>query len=451
MLPSDASHTQINTSFARVCHLVVLTSHYLALQLPAEIILPHRDQPNPMIFSPSSSYLSRSGSYPTTPTSRPSIAAFSLSRGHGAHPQSRPRPLSLQKPLSQLAKEDAVAYSLFIEGVTLLAWDVAWACRTQGINVGAQSLDEICSIGKLLYQLLVSPPATLLPPLRRMSHNSHDASSDRGSSPTSNTVARDITPLAPAMRRTASARLQILGRYSHGTAHSFLGGAEGTEFMRGWKLQGPMKMVDHLKSLLLGEMAGAEWEVVDEKEWRDLGDESGSHAGAAGAAAEVAAATANETHDQVAPPIPSSNPNDSEAAVSPTTKSVSASISNTNARTPPLARTRSQQSPVGQGLPTRPSAGTRAATAAIAMARTRSNRSQQGPARAAGVATSNKVTSPTQNQPQPQPQPAQSAQQKQPEAKQEEGEAEAEEKDLPHQHKPEKSGSSGWMKLRSRP
>ena len=441
MLPSDASHTQINTSFARVCHLLVLTSHYLALQLPAEIVLPHRDQPNPMIFPPSSSYLSRSGPYPAASTSRPSVGAFSLSRGHDAHPQSRPRPLSLDRPLSQLAKEDAVAYSLFIEGVTLLAWDVAWACRTQGINVGALSWDEICPIGKNLYQLLVSPPTALLPPVRRMSHHSQDGSSDRVSSASSNTTARDMPTLAPAMRRTASARLQILGRYSHGTAHSFLGGAEGTEFMRGWKLQGPMKMVDHLKSLLLGEMAGAEWEVVDEKEWRDVGDESGNHATAAAA---DAAANTNGSRDQVVPPVASSNSNDDKAAISHATKTTTAS-SNTSARATPLARTRSQQSPVRQGLPTRPPSGTRAATAAIAMARTRSNRSQQGPARAGAV--SNKVTSPTQHQ-HHQPQPAQ---QKQPETKSEE-EEEAVEKDLPpHQPKPEKSGSSGWMKLRSRP
>ena len=31
----------------------------------------------------------------------------------------------------------------------------------------------------------------------------------------------------------------------------------------------PLKVVDKLKSMLLGEMASAEWEVLEEKEWTD--------------------------------------------------------------------------------------------------------------------------------------------------------------------------------------
>jgi hypothetical protein len=38
--------------------------------------------------------------------------------------------------------------------------------------------------------------------------------------------------------------------------------------MRNWKLlHGHMKIVDRVKSALLGDMAGAEWEVLDEREW----------------------------------------------------------------------------------------------------------------------------------------------------------------------------------------
>jgi hypothetical protein len=61
----------------------------------------------------------------------------------------------------------------------------------------------------------------------------------------------------------------MLGHYSHGTSHSFLGAAEGTEFMRTWKLPTPTKIVDKLKAVLLGEMASAEWELLEEKEWDD--------------------------------------------------------------------------------------------------------------------------------------------------------------------------------------
>ena len=39
--------------------------------------------------------------------------------------------------------------------------------------------------------------------------------------------------------------------------------------MRSWKLPTPTKVVDKLKSTLLGEMASAEWELLEEKEWDD--------------------------------------------------------------------------------------------------------------------------------------------------------------------------------------
>lgn len=39
--------------------------------------------------------------------------------------------------------------------------------------------------------------------------------------------------------------------------------------MRMWKLPTPTKIVDKLKSNLLGEMASAEWELLEEIEWDD--------------------------------------------------------------------------------------------------------------------------------------------------------------------------------------
>lgn len=58
-----------------------------------------------------------------------------------------------------------------------------------------------------------------------------------------------------------------MGYFSHGTSKGFLGSAEGTSFMKGWKFQTPARAIDKVKSYLLGEMQGAEWEVLDEKEW----------------------------------------------------------------------------------------------------------------------------------------------------------------------------------------
>jgi hypothetical protein len=39
------------------------------------------------------------------------------------------------------------------------------------------------------------------------------------------------------------------------------------EFVKSWKLPTPTKLADKLKSALQGEMANAEWELLEEKEW----------------------------------------------------------------------------------------------------------------------------------------------------------------------------------------
>jgi hypothetical protein len=41
--------------------------------------------------------------------------------------------------------------------------------------------------------------------------------------------------------------------------------------MRTWRLPSPVKVVDKLKSVLLGEMTSAEWELLEENEWDDHG------------------------------------------------------------------------------------------------------------------------------------------------------------------------------------
>ena len=43
--------------------------------------------------------------------------------------------------------------------------------------------------------------------------------------------------------------------------------------MRTWKLPNPTKVVDKLKSTLLGEMASAEWELLEKQEWDDEAQE----------------------------------------------------------------------------------------------------------------------------------------------------------------------------------
>ncbi|KAL2828872.1 UV radiation resistance protein and autophagy-related subunit 14-domain-containing protein [Aspergillus pseudoustus] len=270
---NGAAPDQISTSFSYIAHMVVLVSHYLSLRLPAEITLPHRDYPTPTIYTPSASY------HPpeTTPT-KLSISASSssptatISRTSAAHvpppPQPRPRPLCIDKSLPKLAKEDPGTYGLFIEGVTLLAWNVSWLCRSQGLNLGSDSWEDVCDIGKNLWQLLVAPPGNPSTLVRTLAGRDTQAKNNKTPKDSPRTT----------LHRTKS--FPMLGHYSHGTAHSFLGASEGTEFTRNWRLPAPTKVTDRLKSTLLGEMASAEWEVLEQNEWADAPQASAHRASA---------------------------------------------------------------------------------------------------------------------------------------------------------------------------
>ncbi|PGH33641.1 hypothetical protein GX50_03551 [[Emmonsia] crescens] len=254
---NGASHIHITTSLTYISHLLVLVSHYLSLRLPAEITLPHRNYPLPTIFSPSSSYLSHETIFPGTSPPQSSSTSPTASRSTDTRPPPRPRPLYINKSLPKLAQEDPATYGLFLEGVALLAWNIYWVCRTQGLHVGFDSWEDVYDMGRNLWMLLVVQPSQASALTRVISNRDNQAKLQSSNRDTSK----------PALQRTRSSTM--LGHYSHGTAHSFLGGAEGTEFMRKWKQPSTAKVVDKLKSVLLGEMASAEWELLDRTEWED--------------------------------------------------------------------------------------------------------------------------------------------------------------------------------------
>lgn len=135
---------------------------------------------------------------------------------------------------------------MFIEGVTLLAWDIAWLCKTQGMVVDSES--ELYAMGRNLWNLLladnVDNPA------------SHEVESSARRTDT-RTPAK-IPPENPPTR---------FGQLSHGTAHSFFDSSEGKQLMREWRLQTPMRSILKIKEYLNNEMQKSEWEVVQEAEW----------------------------------------------------------------------------------------------------------------------------------------------------------------------------------------
>lgn len=188
------------------------------------------------------------------------------------HPQPklpRPRPLFVGKPLPMLAAEDPAAHTLFLEGVTLLAYDVAWLCRSQGVAVGDSSspggtFEDVCNIGRNMFNLLVASQG------RGGPGNSNNSNGSRTPSTGTTPTKGDGDERERERERKGSLTAPtttLMGYYSHGTAHSFLGGSAGAEFTRSFKLISPTKLVDRLKSRLASEVANAEWELLDPDAW----------------------------------------------------------------------------------------------------------------------------------------------------------------------------------------
>ncbi|KAI5283564.1 hypothetical protein KEM54_002029 [Ascosphaera aggregata] len=175
---------------------------------------------------------------------------FSLESSGTKTRNPRSRPLSIAKAISRLAREDPVASTSFLEGVSLLAWDVAWLARTQGVRQGTESWEDICDIGHNLYRLFIAPPA--------------QAPSSSASPKSSRNLA---DPPSSRLQPRTTNNHSALGRYSHGSAQFFLCSAEGTEFMGNWKYNGPGRFVEKVKGALISEIHSAEWELLDGQDW----------------------------------------------------------------------------------------------------------------------------------------------------------------------------------------
>lgn len=264
----DAQPELISAYLAHMTHLLWLTSHYLAIRLPAEITLPHNDYPRPTIFSLPSSY--HHGDIPFPGTSL--LPPDNLDRQF--HHVPHPRPLFIERSLPTLAKEDSSAYNAFIEAVCLLSYDIVWLCRTQGVPVGGDSssinLEDFFSLGRNMYNLLMTSN------LQRNPHHIADAAS---AARTGGVVAPNGSHHHdPAIAELAKA-VPRMGLYSHGTAHTFLGSAAGNELTRGFRMPNPVKLADRLRTRLAYENPARDWELVENENEGGVG--AGAGAGAA--------------------------------------------------------------------------------------------------------------------------------------------------------------------------
>ncbi|KAH8732763.1 UV radiation resistance protein and autophagy-related subunit 14-domain-containing protein [Phaeosphaeriaceae sp. PMI808] len=246
---NDAPPDQLSASLGAVAQLLVRVAAYMGIRLPAEITLPHNDYPQPTIFSPASSYQGKKVPFPGSTPSHSSNASPEASRTIERMHLPKPRTLFIDRPLGHLSAEDPPAYSSFMEGVSLLAYNVAWLCRTQGMKDSFKQWDDICPMGRSLYRLLISQETYF--------HHRPE-----------NPLDKDITAkssLKIPLRKTPVG----FGQLSHATSHSYLNMAENVQYLSGWNIS-PTKIVDELKAYLLAEQQAQEWDVLNQKEWEDM-------------------------------------------------------------------------------------------------------------------------------------------------------------------------------------
>lgn len=235
-------HELISASLDNVCRFLGICCHYLSIRLPAEIVLAHNDFPHAAILPRDSSYKFGDVRYPGSSRSSSPEASRVLARSD----LSRPRLLQLDRPLPQLQKEDAKAATLFIEGVSLLAYDIAWLCRSQGIET-VNTNNDIYDIGRNLHQLFPAKSQNRPPLTRNVTSPTNEPEQ-----PTTGTA--DNKP--------------SFGTHSHGGARHSLAGHEGFDLFRheSWQIS-VTRLTDQLRSYLRNETARAEWHIVDDTEW----------------------------------------------------------------------------------------------------------------------------------------------------------------------------------------
>lgn len=109
--------------------------------------------------------------------------------------------------------------------------------------------EDVCAMGRNLHQLLVVDSKRKT--LRRESTDTNTQRPSKDGNQTNN---------------TPDSHVATLGSLSHGTSHSFLGSAEGAQYMREWKLGRPNELYAKVRAALYNEMSGAEWEMIDEQD-----------------------------------------------------------------------------------------------------------------------------------------------------------------------------------------
>jgi hypothetical protein len=309
----DLNHVdchELNAALGQAVQLVTNVCHYLGLRLPAEVHVPREDWPRPTIYAVASSYIAfppdHAPNFPWVPkraAAQPSGGSSStriLAPLTLAHP--RPRPLFVDRPLMRLAKEDSVAYALFIEGVALFAWDVAWLCRTQGMSVAEERWEDVSELGRNLYELLGTRKGRAGKEEEVQMALRGETLVRSGSSGGGNSIPESRAGEALEQSRKSHTPT-ALGLLSHNTTHQFLRStlsipalpttvitnphpsttiltsatdqilsatkSIGTTFPLPsglpWKFSTATQVIDSIKASLQADQSGLEWEFLDEE------------------------------------------------------------------------------------------------------------------------------------------------------------------------------------------
>lgn len=247
------AHELISASLDNICLFLGICCHYLSTRLPAEIVLPHADFPHAALMQRDTSYKAGDIRYPGLGSSHTSpaqsrILSASVERGKARLPQ-------LDRPLLLLQKQDNKTYGLFLEGVMLLAYDIAWLCRAQGVVEDSPSFDDVCDIGRNIYALA-----------------GKDDKDGDGDAPRPSLPKRTTTATTTTATSTAKPSVQPdFGRYSHASAQHSLAGSSGHALFAPDAFKVSLTtLTDRLKAYLRNEAAKSEWDIIDTTEWNDV-------------------------------------------------------------------------------------------------------------------------------------------------------------------------------------
>lgn len=254
---------QINAGLGHISHLFNLACTYLAVRPPAEVVSPHADYPLHTVFAINSSYIYSDIPFPSNnPLSSKPVTPSGSKDALSQLPRlPRPRPLFIpdSTSLPNLARDDPHTYTHFLEAVCLLAYDIAWVCKTQGISIASDVFNKAATFDSNQSQNERASTGTAFDDMTSIGRNIWKII-DGGSPADTPSQAGKPTMSSDDSGKAAPA----LGQYSHGSIHTSLNSAAGAELVRGLKFPGALKIADQLKKHLAAEAIKAEWELVDE-------------------------------------------------------------------------------------------------------------------------------------------------------------------------------------------